>query len=336
MQSPLLSVIMPVYNGEKYLSETIESILNQTFTDFELLILNDNSTDGTQAIIERYQQKDSRISVTVKEVNVGPANLRNEGFSLAKGEYIALMDADDIALPTRFEKQIQVLNAHPEVGVCGTWFTFFGGKKDKTVRQPENHNKIKVSFLSSCSIGNPTVMVRKSALGEYRFENQYVPVEDYDLWSRMITTTNFYIVQESLLNYRQHDSNISKTKIDNVNRSVRAVKINMLKQFGIDSSDADIDAYLNALTLKRKLTPEEIKQTIKAAKFLISQNEKLSNFDAGLLKKQIDSVLLRTVRNAKKHNMSFFNYLKKEENGLFQRIRFVDKIILLFKCVTRS
>ena len=336
MQSPLLSVIMPVYNGEKYLSETIESILNQTFTDFELLILNDNSSDSTQAIIERYQQKDSRISVIVKEANVGPANLRNEGFSLAKGEYIALMDADDIALPTRFEKQIQVLNAHPEVGVCGTWFTFFGGKKDKTVRQPEKHAKIKVSFLSSCSIGNPTVMVRKSALKEYRFENQYVPVEDYDLWSRMITTTNFYIVQESLLNYRQHDSNISKTKIDNVNRSVRAVKINMLKQFGIDSSDANIDAYLNALTLKRKLTPEEIKQTIKAAKFLISQNEKLGNFDAGLLKKQIDSVLLRTVRNAKKHNISFFNYLKKEENDLYQRIRFVDKIILFFKCVTRS
>jgi len=334
MQSPLLSVIMPVYNGEKYLSETIESILNQTFTDFELLILNDNSTDGTQAIIENYQQKDSRIKVIVKEANVGPANLRNEGFSLSKGEYIALMDADDIALPTRFEKQVQVLNAKPEVGVCGTWFTFFGGKKDKTVRQPENHAKIKVSFLSSCSIGNPTVMVRKSALGAYRFENQYVPVEDYDLWSRMITATDFYIVQESLLKYRQHDSNISKTKIENVNRSVRAVKINMLKQFGIDSSDAEIDAYLNALTMKRKLTPDEIKQTIKASKFLIAQNKKLGNFDAGLLKKQIDSVLLRTVRNAKKYDMSFFNYLKKEENELFRRIGFLDKTLLFFKCVT--
>lgn len=334
MQNPLLSVIMPVFNGEKYLSETIESILNQTFTDFELLILNDNSTDSTQAIIESYQQKDSRIRVIVKDVNVGPANLRNEGFSLSKGEYIALMDADDIALPSRFEKQIHVLNTKPEVGVCGTWFTFFGEKKDKTVKQPENHAKIKVSFLSSCSIGNPTVMLRKSVLGDYRFENQFVPAEDYHLWSRMITTTDFYIIQESLLKYRQHDSNISKTKIENVNRSVRTVKINMLKQFGIDSSDANIDAYLNALTLKRKLTPKEIKQTIDASKFLISQNEKLGNFDAKLLKKQIESVLLRTVRNAKKYNMSFFNYLKKEENDLFRRIKFLDKSLLFLKCVT--
>ncbi|WP_162147691.1 glycosyltransferase family 2 protein [Flavobacterium limnosediminis] len=334
MQSPLLSVIMPVFNGEKFLSETIESILNQTFTDFELLILNDNSTDSTQAIIERYQEKDSRIRTIIKESNVGPANLRNEGFSLAKGEYIALMDADDIALPTRFEKQVQVLNTNPEVGVCGTWFTFFGGKKNKTVKQPENHDKIKISFLSSCSIGNPTVMVRKSALKEHRFENQYVPVEDYDLWSRMIFTTNFHIVQESLLRYRQHDSNISKTKIENVNRSVRAVKSNMLKQFGIDSSDTNVDVYLNALTMKRKLTPEEIKNTIKASKFIISQNEKLGNFDKVLLKKQIDSVLLRTVRNAKKHNMSFFNYLKNEEKDLFRQIKFLDKTILFFKCIT--
>ena len=129
MLIPELSVIMPVYNAGNYLSETIESILNQTHTDFEFIILNDNSTDNSLAIIQRYMAKDSRIILINKLQNMGPASLRNEGFGIAKGEFIALMDADDIALPTRFQKQITLLKNNPEIGVCGTWFTFFGAKK---------------------------------------------------------------------------------------------------------------------------------------------------------------------------------------------------------------
>ncbi len=110
-----ISVILPVYNAGNYLAETIESILNQTHTHFELIILNDKSTDNSLVIIQKYIEKDSRIILINKEVNLGPANLRNEGFSIAKGEFIALMDADDIALPSRFEKQVNVLKNNPEI-----------------------------------------------------------------------------------------------------------------------------------------------------------------------------------------------------------------------------
>ncbi|WP_264554433.1 glycosyltransferase family 2 protein [Flavobacterium sp. N1861] len=126
-----LSVIMPVYNGELYIEEAINSIVNQTFTDFDLIILNDNSSDGTVAIIEKIREKDNRIILINKTKNEGPANLRNEGIEMAKTEYVALLDADDIAMPTRFEKQINILDTNPSLGLCGTWFTIFGDKKKK-------------------------------------------------------------------------------------------------------------------------------------------------------------------------------------------------------------
>jgi glycosyltransferase involved in cell wall biosynthesis len=333
MITPEISVVMPVYNAEKYLSETIESILNQTHIDFELLILNDKSTDNSLKIIKQYQANDSRIIVIDKEINVGPANLRNEGFRLSKGTFIALMDADDIALPNRFEKQIAVLKNNPEIGVCGTWFTFFGAKKNKVIRHSEKHDAIKISFLHSCGIGNPTVMLRKEALNGLEFNNDYVPVEDYDLWSRLLFKTKFYNIPESLLNYRQHDSNISKTKIDNVNQSIRKVKINQMSEFGIDSSDAKLEMYLNAVSVKKGLSQNDIIDTIKAANYLLKRNEKLNGFNQELLEKQINQTLIRTIRNASKYNLSFYIYLKKNEKELFRKINRLDKIILFLKSV---
>lgn len=333
MKAPKISVIMPVYNSAKYLHETIDSVLTQTYSDFELIILNDKSTDNSKNIIEDYIKKDNRIVFVDKDENVGPAHLRNEGFERAQGEYIALMDSDDISLPTRFEKQVTLLDTKPEIGVCGTWFTFFGGKKNKTVTQPELHEAIKVSFLSSCSIGNPTVMLRKSVLKNFRFNSEFVPVEDYDLWSRMITDTQFYILQESLLKYRQHTQNISKTKIENVNRSVKKVKTNWLLQFGIETENPENEMYLNALTLKKGLHPEEIKKVISAARYLNEQNQKFRNFNSELLEKQTKSIVLRSIRNAGENNMVFFNFLRKEEKTVFNQIRLLDKVILFIKSV---
>lgn len=333
MHTPKISVIMPVYNAEPFLKESIKSILNQTYTDFELLILNDKSTDNSLEVIQQCQQKDSRIVVINKKTNVGPANLRNEGIHIAKGNFIALMDADDIALPNRFKKQVEVLENNPDIGVCGTWFTFFGSKKDKVIRHGEDHNHIKISFLHSCGIGNPTIMLKKEILNDFEFNNDYVPVEDYDLWSRLLPKTKFHNIQESLLNYRQHNNNISKTKIDNVNKSIKRVKANQMTEFGINSTDPEIDFYINAVSVKRGLLPDEIIKIINASKFLLSQNVKLKNFDHLQLEEHIERTLIRTIRNASKYNFSYYNHLRKNENNLFQKINTLDKVVLLFKSI---
>jgi len=329
---PLVSVIMPVYNSEAYLAASIKSVLEQTYEHFELIILNDKSTDNSKTIIEEFAATDSRIVFVDKQQNVGPANLRNEGFALAKGEFIALLDSDDIALPERFEKQVSYLQNHPEVGVCGTWFTFFGAQ-DKVIRHSESHDAIKVSFLHSCNIGNPTVMLRKSVLKGFKFDNDYVPVEDYDLWSRLLAQTQFHNLPESLLNYRQHDNNISKTKIDNVNRSIRKVKINQLRNFDISADDPNIDSYLNATSLQKKLDPEAVLQAIRSRNHLLEQNKKLGNYNQQLLQKHIDRTLLRTIRNAKNYNLDFLRKLKKENQMLYKKIKPIDKIILFAKAL---
>ena len=128
-KSPLISVILPVYNAEKYLAEAIDSILNQTFTDFEFIIINDGSTDNSLSILQSYQTQDSRIRLFSRE-NKGIVMTMNEGIDLARGEWLARMDADDIAMPSRFERQLQHLK-ETSADICGAWIEFFGNTRQR-------------------------------------------------------------------------------------------------------------------------------------------------------------------------------------------------------------
>ncbi|EGV42937.2 glycosyltransferase family 2 protein [Bizionia argentinensis JUB59] len=329
---PVLTVIMPVYNGEKFLKESIDSVLNQTFTEFSLLVLNDNSTDSTAEILKNYKRQDSRISVITKTKNEGPANLRNEGIQIAKTDLIALLDADDIALPTRFEKQLKYLNAHPEVGVCGTWFSFFGNRKEKVVKHEVSHEALLIQFLHSSGIGNPTVMFRKSALGNLRFEQQYVPAEDYGLWSQLIYKTQFHNIPESLLKYRWHDNNISQTKEANLRKSEVLIKAKQMEQLGIPKTDPNISFYIHAVSLKRKQSSGDVIKTIHAAHDLLKRNKQLEVYNKELFKKHIDRNIKRSIRNAIGYNKAFYKFIKNDST-FFDTLKMADKIILYFKCL---
>ncbi|MCX7547128.1 glycosyltransferase family 2 protein [Xanthomarina sp. F1114] len=328
---PLLTVIMPVYNGEKFLKESIDSILSQTFSDFILLVLNDNSSDATAEILDNYKKQDSRVLVITKTKNEGPANLRNEGIEKAKTEFIALLDADDIALPTRLEKQLDYLKAQPEVGVCGTWFTFFG-TKSKTVKHEVSHEALKVQFLHSCGIGNPTVMFRKSVLGNLRFEHQYVPAEDYGLWSQLIHKTQFHNLPESLLKYRWHDENISQTKEANLRKSEVLIKTKQLEHLNIQPSDPNLLFYINAVSLQRKQATNTIIKTIQAAADLLERNKKLKIYNQQLFETHINRTIIRSIRNASNYNREFYKYIKSE-SGFFNVLKTTDKVALYFKCL---
>ena len=327
---PVLTVIMPVYNGEKFLRESIDSVLNQTFSDFKLLVLNDNSTDNTAAIIESYEKQDDRVTVITKTKNEGPANLRNEGIEKSETEFIALLDADDIAQPSRFQKQIDFLNKNPDVGVCGTWFTFFGEMKNKTVKHAVTHDELKVQFLHSCGIGNPTVMFKKSALGDFRFEHQYVPAEDYGLWSQLLARTKFHNLPEPLLLYRWHDSNISQTKEENLRKSERLIKIKQLEHLDILANNPDIDYYLNAVSLKREQSANSLIKTIKASHELIELNITKQYYNPEIFKQHITRTIVRSIRNTKHYNMSLYRFVKNE-SGYFNFMSKLDKLTLLFK-----
>lgn len=205
---PKVSVVMPVYNTEEvYLREAIESILNQTFTDFEFLIIDDGSTNDVKVVISSY--KDERIKYINNEHNIGLIKTLNKGFDLASGEYIARMDSDDISLPTRFEKQVKFLDENPNVGVLGTWFQYF--PSNRIVETFADSKDIKECMLiNSNNIGHPTVMIRNSVIKEFdaKYDESALYVEDYSLWLSLIDKVDFANIPEVLLNYRVHKNSV--------------------------------------------------------------------------------------------------------------------------------
>lgn len=320
---------MPVYNGEVFLGEAIDSILNQTFSDFIFIIVNDNSTDTTQQIIDNYINLDKRVQCIKNDTNLGPAKSRNLAIDTANTEFIALMDADDKAVHTRFEKQLDYLKKHPNVGVCGTWFTFFGQQK-KVVKHNINHEEIKVGFLRSCTIGNPTVMFRISSLGDFRFNESMKIAEDYSLWSQLIAHTKFHNIPESLLYYRWHINNVSQVQTDNLEEFDFSIKANQLEHLGIQPNNPDLKFYVFAVSLKRNQTKESIIKTIKAANELKEANKKIQYYDPSIFEKHIDKTIVRTIRNAEDTDRQFYKYVKNE-SGFFAKIPKLDVVILFLK-----
>lgn len=239
LKKPFISVLMPIYNGEKYLKESIDSILGQTYENFELLLINDASNDASENIILSYL--DSRMVYIKNEQNLGLIKTLNKGLDLAKGEFIARMDQDDIALPKRFEKQIDIFHKNQEIGVCGTWFTSFGeGIKEKTLQHPVDSESIKINLLGRSSLGHPTVMLRKSAMENLRYDENYQSAEDYEFWVSLSRVTRLHNIPESLLKYRVHQTNISV--VENSLQSQTAKKIigDQLLYLGIENSDINI------------------------------------------------------------------------------------------------
>ncbi|MCL4552960.1 MAG: glycosyltransferase [Candidatus Marsarchaeota archaeon] len=209
--SPRVSVVMSVYNGEKYLAQAIESILDQTFRDYEFIIIDDGSTDGTGAILKQYQEKDDRIQVCDQE-NKGLIAALNRGCRLAKGEFIARMDADDISLPERLAKQVRYLEAHPEVGVLGTWIEFID---ERGIPRGEFHFHsspilLGWSFLFGNCLAHSSVFMRRTVVERLGFYNpSALHVEDYDLWTRAKSATLVANLAEVLIERRVWSENIS-------------------------------------------------------------------------------------------------------------------------------
>jgi glycosyltransferase involved in cell wall biosynthesis len=205
---PKVTVLMPVYNGARFLAEAMESILGQTFADFEFLIINDGSTDDSLEIIHSFQ--DLRINQVNNGRNMGLIYTLNRGIDLAQGEYIARMDCDDISLPKRLERQVAFMDQHPEMGVCGTWAEFVNPPGGYWF--PSDHESIVAGLQFTCWLVHPSIIFRASILREHHlyYNPAYQHAEDLDLWFRMSKVTRLANVPEVLLKYRIHPDQISQ------------------------------------------------------------------------------------------------------------------------------
>ncbi|MDR0682120.1 MAG: glycosyltransferase [Dysgonamonadaceae bacterium] len=279
----IISVILPVYNGEKYLCEAIDSILTQTFRQLELIIINNASTDSTREIILQYQ--DPRITLVNNETNQGLIYSLNKGLSLCKGKYIARIDADDVALPNKLELQYKYMEAHPEIGICGNSMESFNNKThySQQVDFAVSDQKIRAFAFFQSPFNHPSVMLRKAVLDQHhlQYPKQYHNAEDYGLWIEILKYTQGHNIPAVLTRYRKHeDSETAQDdkKIENKIEIVTQLHTQYLKQNGIFLEPEQMQVYTR---FTDRSFPCELNN-----KKQIEVKKVLKNFLAQLSKKQ--------------------------------------------------
>ena len=217
---------MPVYNAERYVGEAIDSILRQTFADFEFLIINDGSTDGSAEILRQYAQRDHRIRFYDFTENAGLIARLNQGIDLAQGEYLARMDADDISLPERFAKQVQFLDKHPHMAIVGSFANLIdqtGSPRGTTLRWEIPDHWLRTHLFWGNPFIHPSIMGRTRIFREFCYHEEYYLAEDYFLWSQIAFTHPVANFPEPLLLYRVHDASISLQKFEQQENTVKNV-----------------------------------------------------------------------------------------------------------------
>lgn len=241
---PTVSVLMPVYNGGNFLKDAVESILNQTYRDFEFLIINDGSVDNSLEILKSYS--DSRIIIIDNGENKGLIYSLNKGLKLAKGEFIVRMDADDISFEDRIEKQVDFMVKNPEIGISGTYIQIFGENINQEVLKfPVNPGINKAQLLFSPCLAHPSVIIRKLIIDSHNlyYRHEYKHAEDYDYWIEAINYTKISNIPEVLLKYRVIPTSITQQANKNLDSRFSIHKViytNYLNRLGFNPSEKEL------------------------------------------------------------------------------------------------
>lgn len=325
MSIPKVTILMPVYNGEKYLREAIESILNQTYSNFRFLIIDDGSTDNSQNIIKSYN--DSRINLYVNEKNLGLAKTLNKGIDLTDTKYIARMDCDDISLPNRLQKQVDFMDSNLQVGICGTWAKIITGDKEKIIKPLTSYEDIKAFLLFECIMVHVSVMMRVSMLKDYNLhystDCNFNTVEDYELWQRCSMQFPIRNIPKVLLIFRIHPKSTRVRNTEIHTENIRNIHKCNLKRLNMNISVDTIVSYhfgkdknmiekthqelikLSEYNKNMKIYSEKsIKKIISDRWFAICYNSTLLGF--WIWKKYWDSPLKKNIFNLDVKLMSKF------------------------------
>lgn len=272
--TPEISLIMSVYNGEDYLAEAIESVLNQTFREFELIIINDCSTDGTSEILEKYASMDSRVKVHTNEVNLRLPSSLNKAMSYAQGKYIARMDADDICLPDRLARQFDFMEKNPHIALSSCRFMTLkngvissggcGGKGD--------NESIKALLLVTNPILHPGIIAKADVIRDLGYDKNFTCTEDMELWTRFVMAGhNIEILPEYLMIYRLHDKQITETTLEKQHREVVAIQKNYYPKLLQAMSEEQEKFYINGVYFRNNKNIDEFCEFFK---WMIKTNKK--------------------------------------------------------------
>ncbi len=285
---PELSIIMPLYNTEMYVAQAIQSLLSQTYTDFELIIVDDGSTDKSLEIVKSF--KDSRIKIMRNQQNQGIVFSRNRGLKEAVGEYIAPFDSDDIAMPDKFRKQIDFLKTHPDFGLIGSWIKMidengkFIKKKWRLFAKPE---EIPAQLLFRNYFAQSSVVIRREALPVSGYENGFSFGEDYRMWIDIAKKYKMWNYPECLLLYRVHSKNTTSININNIEKHEK-----MIFEYSFKFLNIEIDE--NSASILQLINNEEkimqiykLKEIEKFLILVLSRNADLNIYDQKQLQKVV-------------------------------------------------
>lgn len=263
--SPAISVLMPAYNAGVHLADAIRSVLDQSFTDFELIIINDGSSDNTVAVLSQFSSE-SRLRIIHNERNLGLIATLHRGLAECRAPLIARMDADDICDPRRFERQATLLRDRPDIDIVGGAIRFFGNVSHPNVFQfPITHETIHPAMLFFCSLAHPTLMFRRELVERdlFRYDDEFRHAEDYHLWSRLLLQVRAANLPELVLHYRLHKTQVSSGRGDQQYEASLRVRRKMLGEAGINWTDADI-ALHESVILERPLSRPDYLEALAA------------------------------------------------------------------------
>jgi len=328
-----ISVVLPVFNGQSFLREAIDSILEQSFQEFEFIIINDGSTDNTINIIKSYN--DNRIHLVENKQNLGITKCLNIGIKLARGEYIARMDADEISISSRFEKQIAFLEKNKEIGICGTLTKTIGKTVESTWQYPIDHERIKVSLLFHCCLVHASVMIRNIILKNYNlfYSENYPCAEDYELWVRLSKITRIANIDEVLIRNRIHNNSIRAKHNALQVKTANNIRENQLKELMISLTDEDVCFHNKIVHLNVNADNFFLIKTYNWFLKLYDENKVNKNYKddvfAEILAKRLKKIMLRT----KTCSPSTLRFIFSSPFAPYINISFKQKVFLFWKIV---
>ncbi len=328
MSVPLVSVVMAVHNGEAFISESIDSILNQTWTNFELLIIDDASTDKTTTLIKDFS--DHRIKLFKLPKKNGLSKALNIGLQHAQGNYIARMDADDSSHPQRLTEQIAFMEKNSDVVLCGSFIKSIGNSH-QTTTYPVDSELLKTSLLFGSPFAHPSVMIRADVLKKNKLEyNEALSTaQDYELWTRLSLFGNFANIPKVLLHYRKHSKQTSKTKRALQLQTAYALSLKVLSSINV-SPRPDQASVHQALVAHRYDNATE-RNVVFWLNTIFTANEKTTVFNRRAIKKTLTNLWLEVALQQRVSLVQVFKSLLKEPFILFDKTLYCRVSILCGK-----
>lgn len=334
-----VTILMPTYNVAPYVKEAIASVLRQTYRDFELLVIDDCSTDNTVSLVRSID--DPRIHIVQNEKNVGLAENLNRGLSHITTEYVARMDGDDIAEPRWLEREVTILDSHPEIGICSGGFERFGTVKS-LVRFPERHEDCMANMLFECSVIVPTFRMSLYRDHGLRYSTIAFPAEDYRFWAECLRITKIYNVQETLFHYRMHPTQICTARREEQQKKVAATRRYMLEWLSPDFTEEEMQYYTGQFMAPQISSPQDYTERKSFSRKLVDKNRSVGHFDEEALRRRLDKHLTLTLYNTIveryfNNGYSISKYLSYLTSGLALKTgrhyetRFLLKSLLLKK-----